>query len=180
MRRIIATEFMTLDGVVEAPEKWSLDYWNDESEKYKNDELRDTGALLLGRVTYEVFAAAWPSRRGDFADRWNALPKYVASSTLKDLAWSGSQLLPEPVAHAAADLKKSPGGNIFVHGSPTLVRSLMEEGLVDELRILVYPLVVGGGKRLFEHGPTATFELVESNAFRSGVVALVYRNAGPA
>lgn len=180
MRRIIVTEFMTLDGVVEAPEKWSLAYWNDETEKFKNDELRDTGALLLGRVTYETFAVSWPSRCGDFADRLNALPKYVASGTLKDLAWSGSQLLPEPATHAAAELKKSSGGNIVIHGSPTLVRSLMNEGLVDELRILVYPLVAGGGMRLLEHGPRAAFKLAESNAFRSGVVALVYRNTATA
>jgi dihydrofolate reductase len=175
MRKVVVTEFMTLDGVVEAPEKWSFPYWNADAEKFKNAELSATGALLLGRVTYEGFATAWPGRTGEFADRFNSLPKYVASSTLKKLDWKGSESLQGSLSDAIKRLKRSDGGDIVVHGSVTLVQSLMEHDLVDQYHVLVYPVVIGSGKRLFRAGQQSKFKLVDSTVFGTGVVALTYQ-----
>jgi dihydrofolate reductase len=170
---------MTLDGVVEAPEKWSFPFWSEETGKFKLDELRATDALLLGRVTYEGFAAAWPGQKDPdgFADRFNSMPKYVASKTLKKLEWNNSHLIKGELAAKVSKLKQQPGGDIVIHGSPTLIRSLLPHNLIDEYRLLVYPLVRGQGKRLFDEASQANLKLAESQTFSKGVVMLVYRPA---
>ncbi len=176
-RTLAATLFVSLDGVVESPEKWSFPFWGDETQKFKFDELRATDALLLGRVTYEGFAAAWPGRKDPdgFADRFNSMPKYVASRTLKKLEWNNSHLIKGDVAAEVSKLKQQPGQDIVIHGSPALIRSLLPHDLIDEFRLLVYPLVLGRGKRLFDEGSQAKLNLAESEAFSKGVVKLVYR-----
>ncbi|TLY82554.1 MAG: dihydrofolate reductase, partial [Gammaproteobacteria bacterium] len=151
MRKIIVTEFLSLDGVMEAPEKWSFPYMNDEIMKFKSDELFVSGALLLGRATYETFAAAWPSRTdpGGFADRMNSLPKYVLSNTLKEVKWNNSRLIKGNAVDEISKLKQEAGQDIVVHGSRALVNWLLGHGLIDEYHLLVYPIVLGSGKRLF-------------------------------
>jgi len=178
-RRLAATVFVSLDGVVESPEKWSFPYWNDEIGKFKFEETFASDALLLGRVTYEGFAAAWPSRKDPdgFADRFNTMPKYVASRTLKTLAWNNSHLIEGDLAKAVSKLKREPGQDIVIHGSPGLIRSLMLLDLIDEYRLLVYPIVLGRGKRLFDGTSPANLELAESKTFGTGVVKLVYRRS---
>jgi len=167
---------MTLDGVVEAPQNWSFPYWSDETGKFKLDELLATDAHLLGRVTYEGFASAWPERTDEqgFADRMNSLPKYVVSTKLKKAEWNNSTIIKANVADEISKLKKQPGGDILVAGSVTLVRFLMEHDLVDEYRLLTYPIVLGKGQRLFSDGITASLKLTESKPMGSGVVLLRY------
>ena len=178
-RQLAATLFMSLDGVVEEPQKWSFPYWNEEIGKYKLDETLASDALLLGRVTYQGFAEAWPSRKDDegFADKFNSMPKYVASRTLKKLEWNNSHLIKGDVAAGVAKLKQEPGQDIVIHGSPTLIRSLMPHNLIDEYRLLVFPIALGRGKRLFDESSRANLKLVESKSFGTGVVKLVYRGA---
>jgi dihydrofolate reductase len=180
MRKIFATEFLTLDGVMEAPHHWSFQFWSDETTKFKLDELFASDALLLGRVTYEGFAEAWPSRTDEegFAERMNGLPKYVVSTTLDEVAWNNSHLIKGDVAKEVAALKQQPGQDIAIHGSAGLVRSLMQHGLIDEYRLMVFPVVVGKGKRLFhDEGDKTVLKLVESKTFASGVVVLTYEPA---
>ncbi|HYT01142.1 MAG TPA: dihydrofolate reductase family protein [Thermoplasmata archaeon] len=178
-RRLAVTEFISLDGVVESPEKWSFPFWNDDIGKFKFDETFASDALLLGRVTYVGFAAAWPSRKDPegFADRFNAMPKHVVSTTLKKLTWNNSHVISRNVRQEIAKLKQEPGQDIVIHGSPSLVRSLMPHGLIDEYRLLVYPLVLGHGKRLFDEGSLANLKLAESTAYDTGVVKLIYHPA---
>ncbi|HEV2520025.1 MAG TPA: dihydrofolate reductase family protein [Thermoplasmata archaeon] len=179
-RKIGATFFISLDGVVAEPHKWSFPFWNDEIAKFKDDELRRTDALLLGRVTYEAFAASWPQRTDDkgFSDRFNSMPKYVVSSALTKADWSGSKIVrPAELPHLIERLKKEAGGDVMAHGSASLVRFLIREGLLDELRLLVYPVVLGGGMRLFEGIGETTFKLAQTQGFATGVVALVYERA---
>ena len=181
-RTLAATLFVSLDGVVESPEKWSFPFWSEETQKFKFDETFASDALLLGRVTYEGFAAAWPGRKDPdgFADRFNSMPKFVASRTLKKLAWNNSHLIKGDLAGEVSKLKEQPGRDIVIHGSPGLIRSLLPSGLIDEFRLLVYPLVLGHGKRLFDEGSQASLKLVESTTFSKGVVKLVYRPADKA
>lgn len=178
-RRLAATLFISLDGVVESPEKWSFPYWNDEIAKFKHEETFTSDALLLGRVTYEGFAAAWPGRKDPegFADRFNSMPKHVASNTLKKLEWNNSHLITGDLAAAVSKLTQQPGQDIVIHGSPGLIRSLMPHDLIDEYRLLVYPIVLGRGKRLFDDTSQAGLKLAESKVFGTGVVKLVYRRA---
>ncbi len=175
MRRLVVTEFMSLDGVVEGPAR-TLPYWNDEIAGFKGEETAASDALLLGRVTYEGFAAAWPHKTAEEgADYFNNVRKHVVSGTLEGpLEWNNSTLIKADLAEEIPNLKRQDGEDITVHGSAALVRSLMQNDLVDRYRLLVYPLVVGEGKRLFERGIPATLKLVESRSFGSGVVALVY------
>jgi dihydrofolate reductase len=177
MRKVVVTMFVTLDGVMEAPEKWCFPFWNDDIAKFKTDELFAADAHLLGRVTYEAFAAAWPSRKDDtgMADRMNGLPKFVVSTTLGKAEWNNSTIIKSKVADAVLALKKEPGQDILVAGSATLVESLMQHGLVDEYRLLTFPIVLGSGKRLFAQGSKASLTLVESRSFGSGVVLLRYQ-----
>lgn len=178
-RRLAATLFVSLDGVVESPEKWSFPYWNDEIGKFKLEEVMATDALLLGRVTYQGFADAWPTRKDPegFADRFNNMPKYVASNTVKKLEWNNSHLIKGDLAPAVSKLKQEAGQDIVIHGSPGLIRSLMPHDLIDEYRLLIYPVVLGRGKHLFDETSQMKLQLAESKAFATGVVELVYRRA---
>jgi dihydrofolate reductase len=187
MGRIVVTEFVSLDGVVEDPggaEGFKYGGWSfeiargDDGDKFKLDEALDADALLLGRVTYEGFAAAWPSRDGDFADKFNTMPKYVVSSTLEDPEWNNSTVLTGDVAEAVSKLKQEQDGDIVVHGSPQLVQTLLEHDLVDEFRLMVYPVVLGTGKRLF--GDTSDkkgLRLADSKTVGDGIAILVYEPA---
>lgn len=187
MGKIIVTEFVSLDGVIQAPgggEDFKYAGWTfkfkrgAEGDKFKLDETTESEALLLGRVTYEGFAAAWPSRTGEFADKFNGMPKYVVSSTLKKPSWNNSTVLKGDVAEQVRGLRQKLDGNIVVHGSAQLVQTLLENDLVDELRLMVFPVILGAGKRLF--GATSdmkSLQLVSSQAVGDGVAILVYRPA---
>jgi|SRR5579859_3667339 len=189
MRRVVVSEFISLDGVVEDPggaEKskhggWTWPYWSDDIGKFKNQELFAGDALLLGRRTYEGFAAAWPTMKDEwgFADRMNGLPKYVATRTLQEFSWNNSHPIKGGVAEEVAKLKTQSGEDILVFGSAMLVQELMHHGLVDEYRLLVYPVVLGGGKRLFGEDHGASLKLVDTNPFSKGVVSLTYHSAPP-
>jgi dihydrofolate reductase len=175
MRKLIVTEFLSLDGVMEEP-MWTFKYWNDETAAFKGEETSANEPILLGRVTYEGFAAAWPQRKGadTGADYFNGTRKYVVSTTLDKLDWNNSVLIKGNIADEISKLKQQEGPDIVVHGSGTLVQTLMQHDLVDRYRLLVYPVVLGKGKRLFETGSTAALKLVETRAFSSGVAALIY------
>lgn len=174
MRKIVVTEFVSLDGVMEEP-AWTFPYWNDEIAEFKGEESSASDALLLGRVTYQGFAAAWPQSEDEGADYFNNVRKYVVSNTLEEpLEWSNSTLIKGNVAERITELKGQDGKDITVHGSATLVQTLMQHDLVDRYRLLVYPLVLGKGRSLFGQDIPATLKLLESWSFGSGVVALVY------
>jgi len=180
MKKLIVSEFVTLDGVMEAPggeeghphSGWVFDFMSPEQEKYKLDETLDSEALLLGRVTYEGFSEAWPDRGGEFADKMNAMPKFVVSSTLEDPTWDNTSVLKGDAAEEVGKLKEADGGPILVAGSCTLVHALIEHGLIDEVRLMVFPVTVGGGKRVFPENQNKTpFELTDTRSFSTGVVA---------
>ena len=187
MGRIVVTEFVSLDGVMEDPggaEGFKHGGWTfeisrgDEGDKFKLDEALSSEALLLGRVTYEGFAAAWPSREGEFAEKFNTMPKYVVSSTLEEPEWTNSTVLSGDLAEEVAKLKQAHEGDIVVHGSASLVQALLEHDLVDELRVMVFPVILGSGKRLF--GATSDkkpLRLVDSKIVGDGVAILVYQPA---
>ena len=188
MGRIVVTEFVSLDGVVEDPggaEDFKYGGWSfevsrgDEGDKFKLDEALYADALLLGRVTYEGFAEAWPSREGEFADKFNTMPKYVVSSTLEKPEWNNSTVLKGDVGEEVGKLKQEHEGDIVVHGSPQLVQGLLDRDLVDELRLMVFPVVLGSGKRLF--GKTSDkkpLRLVDSKVVGDGVAILTFQPAG--
>ena len=178
-RRVVVSEFVSLDGVMEDP-SWTAPYWNDEIAAFKGEEDSAADSLLLGRVTYEMFSAVWPTSEDPGAPRINALHKYVASTTLdqEDLdrvGWNAT-LLEGDVAEAIRALKQESGGDLLVWGSAELSQALTAHGLVDEYRLIVYPVVLGSGKRLFG-AEAATLDLVEVRAFTSGATGLVYRPA---
>jgi dihydrofolate reductase len=175
MGRIVVTEFISLDGVIEAPgggEDYQYGGWTfeidrgDEGNQFKLDETMGSAALLLGRRTYEGFAAAWPERDGEFADKFNTMPKYVVSSTLRDAEWTNSTVLSGNLVAEVTKLKKEQDGDIVVHGSAQLVQSLIENDLVDEMRLMVFPVVLGTGKRLF--GETTEQEATAAVVVDSG------------
>lgn len=174
MRKIVVTEFVTLDGVMQSPHEWSLAYWNDEIAEIKNDEMFASDAQLLGRVTYQGFAEAWPSRDGDYADRLNGLPKYVVSTTLKNAKWQNSHLIQNNVVQEIRNLKQEPGKDILVHGSQTLVQTLVQHDLVDQFKLLLYPVVLGQGMRLFGDGVNTNLKLDQTKTFDTGVILLRY------
>lgn len=177
MRKIIVTEFMSLDGVIDNP-MWSLKYWNDEISSIKAAETSAGEPLLLGRVTYEGFAEAWPSRgKADGGEYFNGTRKYVVSTTLDKAEWNNSVLIKENVVEEIQKLKQEDGPSIMVHGSANLVQTLMQHKLVDNFRLLVYPLTLGTGNRLFTEESAATLNLVESKTLSGGVLALVYEVA---
>lgn len=184
MRKIIVTQFITLDGVVEAPGGnetphphggWQSQYRNPESGQYKVDELAAADALLLGKNTYQQFTGYWPGQAGNwFGDRMNELPKYVVSHSLQQADWHNSHIIRD-VAKELAALKQTDGGNILVYGSATLVKSLLHHDLVDELRLMVYPVSVGGGLRLFDDNrELKKFELKQARTMENGVIILEY------
>jgi dihydrofolate reductase len=176
-RKLIATFFVSLDGVVEAPQDWHFPYFNDEMAAAIGAAMGSSDALLMGRVTYEEWAGFWPNAEDEMAEYMNNTPKYVASTTLDEVEWNNSQLLEGDVAKAVAALKQQPGQDIVMSGSPTLVRYLLREGLVDELQLMIHPVVVGGGARLFVDGDKHALELVDSNTFDTGVVHATYKPA---
>ena len=187
MRRLIVSEFITLDGVAEAPggepghtnTGWVFPHHGDELERYKLDEINEASALLLGRVTYEGFAEAWPPRTGPIADRLNSMTKVVASTTLAaPLDWSNSTLLTGDLVEAIGTLTEGDGGPILVHGSLALTRSLLEAGLVDDLRLMIFPVMVGGGRSIFPGDfLRSTFTLATSEVVLPHVIALTYQRS---
>jgi dihydrofolate reductase len=177
--RLVATEYVSLDGVMEEPGQWSFPFFSDDAGKFKHDELFATDALLLGRLTYEGFAAAWPAMTGtgDFGERMNSLPKYVASTTLKEVGWN-STLLEGDVVDAVARLKEQPGRDLLLSGSASLFQLLMERNLIDEYRFMLHPIALGAGKRLFKDGaPQRVLKLTETKPLSLGVVVLYYEPA---
>jgi dihydrofolate reductase len=186
MRKLIVTEFVSLDGVMQAPggepdyphTGWVFDFMSPEQEAFKFEEIQEADAQLLGRVTYEGFADAWPKRKGDFAERMNSMRKYVVTSTLDELEWENSTRISGDVAAEVEKLKQVEGGPILVAGSCTLVHSLIENDLVDELRLMVFPVVLGSGKRVFPESPNKhTLKLVDTTTFPSGVQVNTYHRA---
>src|SRR6266480_7579118 len=187
MGKIVVTEFVSLDGVMEDPggaEGFEHGGWTfeinrgEEGDRFKLDETNDSDALLLGRKTYEGFAAAWPSREGDFADKFNTMPKYVVSSALTDPEWTNTTVLGDDLPAEVAKLKKQHDGDIVVHGSAQLAQTLLEDDLVDELRLMVFPVVLGKGKRLFgEMSNLKALRLVDSKVVGEGVTILRYEPA---
>ena len=186
MGKVVVSQFISVDGVVEDPggaEDFERGGWafkferGEEGDKFKLDEVMGADALLLGRVTYEGFAAAWPSREGEFADKFNTMPKYVVSSTLSDPDWSNSTVLQGDLSDEVSRLKEEIGGDILVNGSVQLVRELAERGLVDEYRLMVFPTLLGAGKRMFgDLSDAAALRLVESRPAGETLI-LVYRPA---
>ncbi|BBN96143.1 hypothetical protein DEIGR_100402 [Deinococcus grandis] len=177
MRPLIVTEFVSLDGVYEEHSPWRAPYDPDDGP-FKRDELFASGALLLGRTTYEAFAAYWPTATGAFADRMNALPKYVATSRPGPLGWNATALGPDVPADVQA-LKSQPGGPLLLYGSGTLAQTLLRRGLVDELRLMVFPLVLGRGKRIFDTLEHLPLTLLATRALGTGVLLLTYGPARP-
>ena len=188
MGRIVVTEFVSLDGVMEAPgggESYKHAGWTvkidrgKEGDKFKLNETLNSEALLLGRVTYEGFAAAWPSRTNEFADKFNSMPKYVVSSTLAKADWNNSTVLKGDVVEEVSKLRQRLDGDIVVHGSARLVQTLIECDLVDELRLMIFPVVLGSGKRLF--GDTTDkkrLRLADSKTVGDGITILIFERAG--
>jgi dihydrofolate reductase len=187
MARIVVTEFVSLDGVMEDPGGaedfkyggWSFEFnRGDDGDKFKLDETMESDALLLGRTTYEGFADAWPQREGEFADKFNEMPKYVVSSTLEDPDWSNTTVLRGDLMEAVSKLKQEVDGEILVPASIQLVRTLLEHDLVDELRLMVFPVVLGAGKRFFgETRDKKTLRLTDSRTVGDGVAILIYEPA---
>ncbi|PXY27703.1 dihydrofolate reductase family protein [Prauserella muralis] len=176
MGKLVVSEFMALNGVIEAPENWSLDYFGGDIADFKLAELRGSEALLLGRTTYDAFAAAWPGRTDEtgFADRINTMPKYVVSSS-DDAPWHNTTVIDADVAGQVAKLKERVPGDIMINGSGRLVNGLLAKGLIDELTLIVYPVVPPSGQKLFEDGSHAKLDHIESRAFGSGPVLMRYQ-----
>jgi dihydrofolate reductase len=182
MRKVVAWELVSLDGVMESPEEWAFSYSNDEMAKVQGAGMAASDAVLLGRVTFQEFASYWPyqnSAEQPFTDYLNNTTKYVVSTTLEEpLEWQNSTLIKDNAAEEIAKLKQHPGKDIVILGSGTLVRSLLADGLLDELQLMVYPVVMGSGKRLFgDGGDRKALELVDSKTFGTGVLYLTYRPA---
>jgi dihydrofolate reductase len=182
VRKVVAVELVSVDGVMEKPEEWAFSYSNDEMEQANAAGMAASDALLLGRVTYEALAAYWPNQPSGtpMVDYINSVPKFVVSRTLEEpLEWNNSTLIKGDPAEEIAELKRQSGKDITIIGSGALVRSLLCEGLLDELRLMVHPVVLGGGKHLFEdEEDREPLELVDSKTFGTGVVSLAYRPAG--
>jgi dihydrofolate reductase len=187
--RIVVTEYVSLDGVIEAPGGdedyrhvgWTFEFnRGPEGDKFKLDETLPAEGLLLGRVTYEGFAKAWPSMEGEFADKFNGMPKYVVSSTLENPEWNNTTVLKGDTVEEVSKLRQRPGGDIVIHGSAQLVQMLLEHDLVDELRLMVYPVVLGTGKRLFgETGDKKRLRLTDSKTVGDGITTFIYEPARP-
>ena len=189
MGRIVVTEFVSVDGVMEAPgpdgsgfkhEGWTFNIsTGEEGNKFKLDETLESEAQLLGRVTYQAFASAWPSVKGEFGDKFNNMPKYVVSSTLEKAEWNNTTVLKGDVVKEVSKLRQRLKGDIVVHGSAKLVQTLLAHDLVDELRLMVYPVVLGSGKRLFsDSGDLKGLRLKDSRTVGDGVLILTYEPAG--
>ena len=178
--RLIATEYLSMDGVFEEPGHWSGPWFKEEASKFKWDELRSSDALLLGRHTYEGFAAAWPKMTGtgEFGEKMNSMPKYVVSSTLKNPEWNGSKVIKGNVAKEVRRLKQMPGQDLVLAGSGQLFNALAQENLIDLYRFMVHPVILGKGRRLFADGVgTKNLELTDTRRFATGIVILEYHPA---
>lgn len=181
MRKIVAGLFVSLDGVAEAPDRWVFPYFTEDVGAVVSRGMERADAVLLGRRTYQEWAEYWPGKTAEddeFAPFINSIPKFVVSGTLRSVEWEGSSLIAgESFREGVSRLKQQPGKDILVSGSITLVGSLLRAGLLDELSLLVFPVVVGSGKRLFEGPDQVPLELVESTAFDNGVLSLAYEPA---
>lgn len=189
MRKLVVSEFVSIDGVMEAPggepgyahSGWVIDFMGPEQIQYKLDEVLEAESQLIGRVTYESFADAWPQRDGVFADRMNSMPKHVVSTSLRDPAWANCTVISSDVVGAIQRLRDGEGGPILVPGSRTLVHTLFEHDLVDELRLMVMPVILGSGRRLYPETPRKNaLRLIDERAFSTGVVVLTYGRASSA
>jgi dihydrofolate reductase len=178
MGKIVSNYFMSLDGVVEAPDKWHMPYFNDEMGAAIGKGMESNSAFLMGRVLYEEWASFWPQSDGEFAGFINNHPKYVVSSSLKDAPWTNTTLVSGDVIRRLREIKDETDGDLVISGSATLVRSLLEAGLLDELRLLVHPIVVGHGARLFNGETPYALKLVADERFSTGVLNLTYAPAG--
>ena len=180
MARLIMWNLMTLDGFVEGPNRdisWHLDVWGEELEKLSIEQLKSAGGLLFGRVTYELVAGHWPNEKGEVADFMNALPKYVFSRTLKTSGWNNTQMFGGDVPGTVARLKRDNAKDIFLFGSADLAASLIPHGLIDEFRIAVNPIILGGGSPLFKQGQRVKLKLIDSRPLSTGIVILRYEPA---
>jgi dihydrofolate reductase len=180
-RKLVATTYVSLDGYMDDPGKWSFPFWSAEAAAFKARELASSDAQVLGRVTYEAFAAVWPTMTdtGDFGEKMNSQPKYVASRTLTTATWNAT-IIEGDVAEAVRKLKEEDGGDLLIHGSGRLIDYLTGHDLIDEYRLMVHPIILGGGeKRLFNTAPRRPLKLVESVSFPTGVVVNTYQPAPP-
>ncbi|MBE2193923.1 MAG: dihydrofolate reductase [Anaerolinea sp.] len=178
MRKIVVSEFISLDGVIEAPHTWQFPFQTEEMGAITERQTHDTDALLLGRVTYEIFASFWPTQTNNefgVADKYNSVTKYVVSTTLQTAGWNNSTLIRSNVIEEIRRLKQQPGGKIGIIGSATLVHSLLGASLIDEMQVLVHPLVLGKGVRLFAEGYHSPMKLADSKILSNGVVYLSYQ-----
>lgn len=175
--RLVATEYLSLDGVFEEPGKWSGPFFNDEARQFKWNELQASDALLMGRNTYKGFAAAWPTMpgTGEFGEKMNSMPKYVVSSTLDKVAWTGSKLITGNLLDEIRKLKNEPGQDLLLSGSGQLFNALAQKNMIDLYRFMVHPIILGNGKRLFADGvDRRVLTLTETKAFKAGIVVLEY------
>jgi dihydrofolate reductase len=174
-RKLIESTFVTLDGVIENPHHWGPPYWDEQHLGYANRLIDNVDALVLGRVTYEGFAVAWPPRAGDpYADKINAMPKYVASRTVREGTWN-STILSGDVAAQLAEIKEQDGGDLLKFGTGELDRTLLEHRLVDEYHFWVFPVIAGGGQRLLDDVPVTHLQLTDTTRFDSGIVVMIYK-----
>ena len=173
-RKLVESTFVTLDGVINDPQVWGSPYWDDQHTGYATKLLEPAESLLLGRVTYEAFATAWPQRSGDpYTDKMNRMPKYVASRTLTDATWNAT-ILEGDAATAVAELKAQDGGDLLKFGTGEFSRTLLDHQLVDEYHLWVFPVVAGSGTRLFDGVDTTHLQLVDTTRFDSGIVVMTY------
>lgn len=179
MSKIVVTEFVSLDGVYEDPHEWHFPFFLEQAQQYKLNKLRATGALLLGRVTYDGFAQAWPERSGDeFSDTFNSMPKYVVSTTLENPAWTNSHVVHGDLAAELGAIRDRHEQDIFIHGSGALANSLLRQGLIDEVRLMVHPVVVGKGQRFFaDETSIPALDLVDVTTWDGGIALMTYRPA---
>jgi dihydrofolate reductase len=178
MRKLIVSTYVTLDGRVDGLQEWVVPYNDDKAAKYHSDLVKNSDGLLLGRKTYEIFAAIWPARSGElpYIDRFNSMKKYVVSTTLKELKWENSQLITGDVPAAVARLKEQPGKDLIMYGCHDLMHNLLEHDLIDEYRILVHPVVLGRGRTFLKEGvKRMDFDLVDTTVISRGVAILTYK-----
>lgn len=176
MRKIIVSTYVTLDGVIENPQYWSLNYFDEEAGKFAIEQLFAADTLLLGRETYQSFAEAWPSREGEFADKINSMDKYVVSTTLEEpLEWGPATLIKDNVAEEIAKLKEQSGQDMLIYGTGRLAHTLLEHGLLDEHRMWLIPVIWGSGRRIFEGMSQTALELVETKALPAGTVIMTHK-----
>lgn len=178
--KIVVSQFISLDGVIEAPENWHFPYISDDMGEYLSKSINEQEAILFGRVTYEIMASAWPNMQNNehgIADKMNSAPKYVVSSTLKELTWNNSHLISGDVIAEIRKLKAEGEGIIGMTGSVQLVQTLLQANLVDELNLFVHPIIVGTGQRLYAEGVQHKLKLVNTHQFQSGVIILSYQQA---